>query len=445
MIASAPHLDYSLTIPGLGIPLQEGSSSVFQARPDEFRNATAIDVSIIMPCLNETQSLPHCIANARLALDMIEEKYGLHGEIVIADNGSTDGSQALAESLGARVVDVKNRGYGAALIGGCEGAYGRYLMMGDCDGSYNFTEGVAMIGKLEDGWSVCMGSRFKGGIAPGAMPWKNRWIGNPALTGILNLFFRTGISDAHCGLRALRKDAFHQLRLSGSGMEFASEMVIKAALLKLPMTEVPATLSPDLREREPHLRPWRDGWRHLRYLFMLSPTWVFGVPALAALASGLAILAFAVLHAFGIGPDLVGASWTLVGAMLVCLGHMGALMAVAGHLFGVREGYRRPRQWLLRLRGTLTLETLLISGGLMITTAIAGLIATGYYWSASAFAALPSTLPVALSGTLGVIGMQNAFGAFLLAIIGGNEADFLSQAQSRSVPTNFVPQVRRAA
>jgi hypothetical protein len=291
-----------------------------------------------------------------------------------------------------------------------------------------------MIGKLEEGWSVCMGSRFKGGIAPGAMPWKNRWIGNPALTGILNLFFRTGISDAHCGLRAIRKEAFLDLRLSGSGMEFASEMVIKAALLKLPMTEVPATLSPDLREREPHLRPWRDGWRHLRYLFMLSPTWVFGVPAMAALASGLTVLALALAHMAGIGPELIGASWILVGAMLACLGHLGALMAVAAHLFGVRQGYRRPRQWLLRLRAVLNLETLLVSGGLLIACAAVGMMATGYFWSASSFAALPSTLPVALAGTLGVVGMQNVFGAFLLAIIGGNEADFLKDAE-RAVPS----------
>lgn len=408
---------------------------MFQARVDEFQIAAAIDVSIVMPCLNEAQSLRHCIANARLALDLIVEKYGLGGEIVIADNGSTDGSQSLAESLGARVVDVPSRGYGAALIGGCEGAFGRYLLMGDCDGSYNFTEGVAMIGKLEQGWSVCLGSRFKGGIAPGAMPWKNRWIGNPALTGILNLFYRTGISDAHCGLRAIRKETFEALRLSGSGMEFASEMVIKAALLKMPMTEVPATLSPDLRDREPHLRPWRDGWRHLRYLFMLSPTWVFGVPAVAALGGGIAILSLAVLHLLGIGPEVIGASWTLVGAMLLCLGHMGALIAIAAHLFGVRQGYRHPRRWLLRLRSVLNLETLLVTGGLLVASAAAGLFATAYFWSASSFAALPSTLPVALAATLGVIGVQNAFGAFLLAIIGGNEADFLRDA-GRPEPLN---------
>jgi hypothetical protein len=370
---------------------------------------------------------------------------GLSGEIVIADNGSTDGSQALAQSLGARVVDVPNRGYGAALIGGCEGAFGRYLLMGDCDGSYNFTEGVAMIAKLEEGWSVCMGSRFKGGIAPGAMPWKNRWIGNPALTGILNLFFRTGISDAHCGLRGIRKEAFLALRLSGSGMEFASEMVIKAALLKLPMTEVAATLSPDLRERAPHLRPWRDGWRHLRYLFMLSPTWVFGVPALAALTGGLIILTLALLNLGGIGPNLIGASWILVGTMLTCLGHMAGLIAVAAHLFGVRQGYRHPRQWLIKLRKVLNLETLLISGGGLVALSAAALAATGAWWSTSAFAALPSTLPVALAGTFGVIGMQNVFGAFLLAIIAGNEADFLKDADQASQRTLPLAQAKLAS
>ena len=225
--------------------------------------AKPLAVTIVMPCLNEIISLPHCIANAHEALQMIEGRFGLAGEIVIADNGSTDGSQALAESLGARVVSVARRGYGAALIGGCQAAYGDYILMGDCDGSYNFTEGVARIGKLIEGHGLCMGSRFDGGIEPGAMPWKNRHIGNPALTGILNLFFRSGINDAHCGLRAIRRDAFALLGLSGEGMEFASEMVIKASLRKMRVVQVPATLSVDLRDRAPHLRPWRDGWRHL--------------------------------------------------------------------------------------------------------------------------------------------------------------------------------------
>ena len=301
--------------------------------------ADAPDVTIVMPCLNEVQSLPHCIGNALEALARLRTDMGLSGEIVIADNGSTDGSQALATELGARVVPVSRRGYGAALIGGCEGALGRYIVMGDCDGSYDFTEGVAMVAKLEQGFDLCMGSRFKGGIAPGAMPWKNRYIGNPTLTGILNLFFRSGISDAHCGLRAIRKQAFDKLRLTSSGMEFASEMVIKSALLKLRTTEVPASLSPDLRERAPHLRPWRDGWRHLRYLFMLSPTSVFGVPAVAAIGLGGGILSGAVLNLLGLVPSYIGPAWMLVGSMLLCVGHMAGLIGVATHLYGVRQGW----------------------------------------------------------------------------------------------------------
>jgi glycosyltransferase involved in cell wall biosynthesis len=234
---------------------------------------------IVMPCLNEAISLPHCLANAQTALARIAQDHGLDGEIVVADNGSTDGSQAIATAAGARVVAVTSRGYGAALIGGCQAAYGRYLLMGDADGSYDFTEGAAMIGRLHAGADLCMGSRFRGGIAAGAMPWKNRHIGNPALTGILNLLFRSGVGDAHCGLRAITRDAFDSLGLSGTGMEFASEMVVKASLKKLRIVEVPATLSRDLRDRAPHLRPWRDGWRHLRYMLMLSPAWVFGLPA----------------------------------------------------------------------------------------------------------------------------------------------------------------------
>lgn len=220
-----------------------------------------IDVSIVMPCLDEAQCLPVCIAAAREALAVLHAEDGLTGEVVIADNGSTDGSQLVARAHGARVVDVAARGYGAALIGGFRGASGRFLVMGDADGSYDFREAVGLVRRLVAGADLCMGNRFAGGIAPGAMPWKNRWIGNPVLTGILNLFFRSGIGDAHCGLRALTRDCFERLALTGSGMEFASEMVIKAALKHERIAEEPVTLAPDLRDRAPHLRPWRDGWR----------------------------------------------------------------------------------------------------------------------------------------------------------------------------------------
>jgi hypothetical protein len=381
--------------------------------------AHPVDVSIVMPCLNETQSLPHCIGNAREALRRIEECYGLAGEIVIADNGSTDGSQDLAASLGARIIHVGTKGYGAALIGGCSNAFGRYVLMGDADGSYDFTDGVAMIGRLIDGADLCMGSRFQGGIAPGAMPWKNRYIGNPVLTRILNLFFRAGIADAHCGLRAISKSAFHVLGLSGTGMEFASEMVIKATLKRMRIDEVPATLSRDLRDRPPHLRPWRDGWRHLRYLLMLSPTWVFGIPALTAILAALVIFGGAGLHATGLlsGTPFFGTSWTIVGGFLFTLGHFAALMSLATHFHGARKGYRVLNPKLGRLGRILTLESALIAGTALIAGSAGAFLAIGLGWSANGFAALPSILPLTLAAVAGVVGVQTALGGFLLAII----------------------------
>lgn len=388
------------------------------------RDVVPLDVSIIMPCLNEVQSLPHCIGNARDALKRIEQLYGLAGEIVIADNGSIDGSQALADALGARVVTVLARGYGAALIDGCKGALGCYILMGDADGSYDFRDGVAMIGKLIDGADLCMGSRFQGGIAPGAMPWKNRYIGNPALTGILNLFFQAGIDDAHCGLRAIAKQAFCQLGLSGTGMEFASEMVIKASLKGMRIDQVPATLSHDLRDRPPHLRPWRDGWRHLRYLMMLSPTWVFGVPALMAMFGATLILSTAGLFQLGLlrSNSPFGTSWTIVGGFLLVVGHSAALMSIATLLHGIRQGYRQLPAWLSRLQRALTLETTLLAGGALVLLSLALFSGIAIFWGARGFAALPSVLPLTLASAAGAIGLQTMLGGFLLAIMADHDS-----------------------
>jgi len=384
------------------------------------------DVSIVIPCLNEAISLPHCLRGAHAALDRIKQEYGLSGEIVLADNGSTDGSQDIARAAGARVVPVAARGYGAALIGGFRAAEGRYLVMADADGSYDFVEAVPMIGRLIDGADLCMGSRFLGGIKPGAMPWKNRYIGNPVLSGILRLLFRTRISDAHCGIRALTKDCFHRLRLSGSGMEFASEMVIKAALLKVRIDETPATLHPDLRDRPPHLRPWRDGWRHLRYLFMLSPTWVFAIPAAVALLLGVAILAMAGLHYFGLSPiDNFGTSWSIFAGALLGIGQTSALLAAASHLYGVRQGYRVSSGLTRRISRFVTLETMLASGALIALAGVALLAVVAVRWSASGFDPLANIFPVVTGTALIVLGSQNVLGGFLLAILAGNEAAFL--------------------
>lgn len=404
-------------------------------------------VSIVMPCLDEVQCLAHCIANAREALDRIERIHGLSGEIVIADNGSTDGSQDLARSLGARVVDVTGRGYGAALIGGFNGAFGRFLVMGDADGSYDFTDAVPMIGRLIDGADLCMGSRFKGGIKPGAMPWKNRYIGNPALTGILNLFFRTGVDDAHCGLRAIRREAYAALALESTGMEFASEMVIKASLRRLRIDVVPATLSPDLRDRAPHLRPWRDGWRHLRYLFMLSPTWAFGVPALLLMGCGGLVLLIAALHSLGLFPEgeRFGTSWTILATFMVTTGHFAAVMALATHLYGVSAGFRPIKPLLRKMDRVLSLETALVSGAVMIVVSLLSLVGIALWWGAHDFAALPTNLPLLLAIGLGAIGLQTALGGVLVAVIGGHKAQFASAAPEMTARTVAKVLTRAAA
>jgi len=396
-----------------------------------------VDVTIIMPCLNEFDCLSACISNAHEALALMRLRFGLAGEILVADNGSTDGSQSLAERLGARVLAVSERGYGAALAGGARAASGRFLVMGDADGSYDFRDAVGMVEKLMQGADLCMGSRFKGGIKPGAMPWKNRYIGNPILTGILNLLFRSGVSDAHCGLRALTRTCFDQLVLAGSGMEFASEMVIKAALKGCRIAEVPATLSPDLRNRPPHLRAWRDGWRHLRYLLMLSPSWLFAFPGTLLAALSLTILWFAgVATLNGAGQSSsFGNYWVILAGGMLGVSHLALLLAAAGNLYGVRKGYRRRSERTAKLASWVSLESMLLAGAAFIATGLVILGAVFAYWSTHRFEPIDNVLPAVLGTSLIAIGTQNVFGGFLLSIVCGNEADFL-KLPPQSQPTS---------
>src|SRR6202162_1401916 len=247
------------------------------ARRTEPTPPTAVEVSIVMPCLNEAETLAKCIGHAQNAV----KKGGFTAEIIVADNGSTDGSQLVAGELGVRVVDVSRKGYGSALIGGIDAARGRFVVMGDADDSYDFEAIAPLIDKLREGYDLVVGNRFMGGIEPGAMPWSHRWVGNPALTLISRIFFNAPVGDTHCGLRALTKDAYERMRLRATGMEFASEMVIKAVLNGMRITEIAVKLRPDGRSRPPHLRTWRDGWRHLPLLAPFSPRWLFLSPRLA--------------------------------------------------------------------------------------------------------------------------------------------------------------------
>ena len=392
---------------------------------EELHSGSDIQLSIVLPCLNERDSLPHCINQALRAIMELTERHGLIGEIVVADNGSTDGSQALAESLGARVVLVPRRGYGAALIAGCEAARGRYLLMGDADGSYDFTEGIAMVERLLKGADLCIGSRFEGGIAPGAMPWKNRYIGNPALTGTLNLLFGTKIGDAHCGLRAISKEAFQKCGLTSTGMEFASEMIIKASLKQLRIDQTPATLSPDLRNREPHLRPWRDGWRHLRYLLMLKPTRVFGLPALFALTIGTILLLASCAQYFRPGTiPQIGSYWTLLGSTLVASGHMAFIITLIGCLCGIRAGYQPSKLFTRLITRFANLEGMLLVGLALVAVGLTILIAVAVGWVQRDFQSTNSILPPVLGALAITLGLQTALGGFALAIVGGNEAHF---------------------
>jgi len=383
-----------------------------------------VDVSIVMPCLNEAATIGQCVDVAHDSLKMLFTTYGLTGEVVVADNGSSDGSQDIASGKGARVIDVPERGYGAALRGGFAAAHGRYLVMGDSDMSYDFRDAVPMIAKLAEGADFCMGSRFKGEIKPGAMPWKNRYIGNPALSAILRVLFRSEISDSHCGLRAIRREAYDQLRLSSDGMEFASEMVLKAELRGLKITEVPITLWPDGRGRLPHLQPWKDGFRHLFFMFLLSPSWLFMVPSALLFVFGASVLLLLLTTPDGrmvqIGGFGIGDHWAVVASSSLIISVQTFIGGLAALFIGFREGYLRPNQLQVILIRRSSLANWLATG--------LSLFAIGFIWAATiaagwlefGFGGVTQMRPMISAFTLMVIGIQASFGGFLLSAAAGN-------------------------
>lgn len=377
---------------------------------------TPLELTIVMPCLNEAETLAGCVEEALRAL----REQNLSGEVIVADNGSTDGSQEIATRLGARVVRVSEKGYGRALQGGIAAARGRFILMGDSDGSYDFTHAGRFVEKLREGYDLVMGNRFLGGIQPGAMPWKNRYLGNPILSGIGRLFFRCPIGDFHCGLRAFSRDAYNRLELRTAGMEFASEMVIKATLFGLRITEIPTTLRPDGRSRPPHLRPWRDGWRHLRFMLLFSPRWLFLQPGLALLFIGFVIGALLVRGPLRLGSVTFDVHTLIFAAMSVLIGFQAVTFAVFTKIFAINSGLlpadprlERPLRWLNLERG-LALGAVLALAGLALSFHAVGV------WSGHAFGNLApgELLRLVIPGSVFLtLGCQIILMSFLLSIL----------------------------
>jgi glycosyltransferase involved in cell wall biosynthesis len=372
-------------------------------------SANTVEVSIVMPCLNEAETIAICIKKAQWFIT----EHHLAGEVIIADNGSTDGSQAIATELSARVIEISHKGYGNALRGGIAAAKGTYVIMGDADNSYDFTQLTPFIQELRAGYELVMGNRFKGGIQPGAMPPLHRYLGNPVLTWIGRLFFASPCQDFHCGLRGFSKTAIESLNLRTTGMEFASEMVVKATLYRLKIAEVPTTLSPDGRSRPPHLRSWRDGWRHLRFLLLYSPRWLFLYPGLCLMLIGFLSTVW-LLSGQKVHSLMYSSSAILIGFQIV-------MFAIFTKAFGMNEGLLPKDRSFQKLLRYANLELGLILGAVLILIGVTG---TGYVftlWQRQFFGALnPAEMMriVIPSVTCLALGVQVIFSSFFLSVLG---------------------------
>jgi glycosyltransferase involved in cell wall biosynthesis len=376
-----------------------------------------VEFSIVMPCLDEAETLATCIQKAKRSL----EENNVGGEIIIADNGSTDGSQEIAGRLGARVIDIQARGYGNALMGGIAAARGKYIIMGDADDSYDFGSLGPFISKLREGYDLVIGNRFLGGIKPGAMPSLHRYLGNPVLTTIGRLFFRSPCGDFHCGLRGFSKSAVLNLDLRTTGMEFASEMIVKATLQRIRIAEVRTTLSPDGRSRAPHLRSWRDGWRHLRFLFLYSPRWLFLYPGGLLMLLGLSTMLWLVPGPRVISGVTFDVHTLLYAAAAIVIGFQSLLFAVFTKVFAITEGLLPTDERLDRVFRYVTLEVGLVVAIILILAGLAGSAYAYWFWDQLSFGNLDPVhtmrivIPAVTSLTLGC---QTLFSSFFLSLLG---------------------------
>jgi len=401
------------------MPTQMNLESTSSTIADELQPNVSepVEFSIVMPCLNEAETLATCIQKARQSL----QANNIAGEIIIADNGSTDDSREIAVQLGARVVPVLMKGYGSALMGGITAARGDYVIMGDADDSYDFSFLELFISNLRNGYDLVMGNRFLGAIRPGAMPLLHRYLGNPVLTAIGRLFFRSPCGDFHCGLRGFRKSAIMKLDLRTTGMEFASEMVVKATLKGLKIKDVPITLSTDGRSRAPHLRSWRDGWRHLRFLLLYSPRWLFLYPGSLLMFIGCLFGAFLLPGPLNLGRVMLDIHTLLYAALAVIVGFQAIVFAVFTKVFAISEGLLPDDPRLNKAMDYITLEVgLLVGFGLVAGGLGASIYAVGY-WDAHSFGPLDPTktlrvvIPAVTSITLGC---QILLSSFFLSILG---------------------------
>jgi glycosyltransferase involved in cell wall biosynthesis len=376
------------------------------------------ELSVVIPCLNEAATIGICIRKAIASF----ESLGIEGEVVVADNGSTDGSQGIAEELGARVVPVAARGYGSALSGGIAAARGRWVIMGDADDSYDFAGLEPFVRRLREGYELVNGNRFKGGIREGAMPWLHRRLGNPVLSFVGRKLYGTPCGDIYCGLRGFDRKRVADLDIRSSGMEFAIEMIVKATMMGLKVTEVPTTLSPDAEGREPHLNTWRDGWRSIRLLLLYSPKWLFLYPGLALLALGVAGMAWLVPGQRSIGGVTFDVSTLVYFALAVAVGLQAVYFFLTARWYGITEGLLPDDPRIRRLlEGRGRLELGLVAGVLLVAAGLGLSLYALTTWNEAGFGQLdyPDTLRIVIPGaTLISCGMQTAFSALFVSVLG---------------------------
>ena len=376
-----------------------------------------LEVTVLMPCLNEAATVGTCVQKARRWID----DNAVAGEVVVADNGSSDGSQEAASAAGARVVVVEQKGYGAALRGGVEAARGRFVIMGDADDSYDFTSLSPFLAELRDGADLVMGNRFEGGIEKGAMPWLHKYLGNPVLSFIGRAFFRVPVRDFHCGLRGFRKRSLRGLELRTTGMEFASEMVVRASLAGMDIREVPTTLSPDGRDRPPHLRTWHDGWRHLRFLLLFSPLWLFLVPGLVLLALGLVATAVLIVDPVRIGSVTFDVSALVYAAAAAVIGFQAVTFALFTKVYAVSKGFLPTDDRIDRLGARFRLERGLLLGALLFVAGIVVAVVSLWRWRNVGWGDLDASaqIRVVVPAMLGlVLGSSTVLASFFLSILG---------------------------